>query len=188
MGKTSNRFKWTTRQKEEMKSLYASGYSHLDISEHFGCNRETIRYHLKKMGVESRCVGMQTDIAKAKYSRERHHGWKGGRYLNHGYWSILNKEHPQSDNDGYVPEHRYLIEQYLLENDKSHPALENGVLSKDWVVHHINGIKSDNRLENLEPLHKSKHHSWLHYKQDIENLNNEVLRLKDILNRHKISY
>jgi len=34
----------------------------------------------------------------------------------------------------------------------------NGSLPEDWVIHHINGKRDDNRLKNLVSLPKNKHH------------------------------
>jgi hypothetical protein len=188
MGITSKRYHFEDNQFDKMIEMYSEGYSLEDIAVHMGCTRETIRYHLRKRKVNLRGRGMQTEIARAKYSGAKHHGWKGGRYLDHGYWSILMRSHPHADQDGYVREHRYLIEQYLLHNDPTHPALVDGVLSKKWTVHHVNGVKSDNTFSNLELMESHKHHSWMHYKQDIQNLKFEVVRLKMILDRNNISY
>lgn len=69
--------------------------------------------------------------------------WKGGRFKNkNGYVWLYMPEHPNASKvspRGYVLEHRYVMEQKILRYLKS------------WeLVHHINGIKDDNRLENLE--------------------------------------
>ena len=57
-------------------------------------------------------------------------------------------------------EHRYLAERCF-----------GRALESDEVVHHINGRRSDNRLENLCVLHYLKHeqyHAWLKWKKDKE--------------------
>lgn len=50
----------------------------------------------------------------------------------------------------YIPEHRYIWEQ-------THHCR----LPKKWVVHHLNGIKNDNRPENLEGLPRKRHSATL---------------------------
>ena len=70
---------------------------------------------------------------------EKAPAWKGGRYKGKdGYIRIYNPEHPYANRQGYVYEHRWIIEQYL-----------GRYLTPKEVVHHINGIKDDNRIENL---------------------------------------
>ncbi len=46
-----------------------------------------------------------------------------------------------------IPEHRYVWERV------------NGKLPDGWIVHHINGKKDDNRIENLIALPKKNHNN-----------------------------
>ena len=86
-----------------------------------------------------------------KFGKESSH-WKGGRKKDsNGYWHIYNPNHPYADKNGYVYEHRLVVEQYL-----------GRYLLTNEVVHHINGIKDDNRIENLmvfccDPAHRRWH-------------------------------
>jgi len=77
--------------------------------------------------------------------------WKGGRSLDgRGYYRIWLDEHdfffPMARKDGYIPEHRLVMAKHL------------GRCLQPWeIVHHINGIRTDNRLSNLEVLTKQDH-------------------------------
>jgi hypothetical protein len=56
-----------------------------------------------------------------------------------GYILIYKPEHPKATAVGYVPEHRLVMERFLRRG-----------LHDEETVHHKNGLRADNRLENLE--------------------------------------
>jgi hypothetical protein len=65
--------------------------------------------------------------------------WKGGRKIcGDGYIVVKKWNHPYCDVQGYVLEHRLVMEKYL-----------GRYLDPNEVIHHINKNKSDNRIENL---------------------------------------
>lgn len=85
---------------------------------------------------------IHTPEHKEKSARklEQNGRWNGGRIVDkNGYILIKNREHPYSNNCGYVREHRLIMEKHL-----------GRFLAPDEVVHHINHIPNDNRIENLE--------------------------------------
>lgn len=77
---------------------------------------------------------------------EMNPNYNGGKYIDDkGYVRVLDPEHP-ANIKGYIYEHRAVMEKYLKR------------LLKSWEsVHHINEIKSDNRLENLYLCSQSEH-------------------------------
>lgn len=82
-------------------------------------------------------------------------GWKGGRTINgRGYARILRPDHPMADSTGYVLEHRFVMAELL-----------GRVLSTYEHVHHVNGIKTDNRPENLVVLDGAAHVSMHQHAQ-----------------------
>jgi len=82
--------------------------------------------------------------------------YKSGRIINtQGYILILKPDHPFSNIDGYVREHRLVMEQHL-----------GRYLEPSEIVHHINEIKTDNRIENLALYQSSSEHFSDHLKEN----------------------
>lgn len=83
-------------------------------------------------------------LQRAWNQRAKHPNWKGGRIVtDEGYVKIgVETDDPFSvmrDVGGYVFEHRLMMARCL-----------GRPLVKRETVHHINGIKDDNRIENLQ--------------------------------------
>ena len=62
------------------------------------------------------------------------------------YKKLFLPEHPNAGTQGHVYEHRYLAEKFL-----------GRYLTKDEIVHHKDGNKLNNSLDNLEVLSKYEH-------------------------------
>ena len=73
--------------------------------------------------------------------------WKGGRIKTKaGYILIHQPNHPNADKNGYVFEHRLVLEKKL-----------GRLLTKNETSHHINHIRDDNREDNLMLLNRGSH-------------------------------
>lgn len=92
--------------------------------------------------------------------------WGGGRFKNtSGYMSVLDPDHPYAVN-GYVLEHRLVIEQWLREHEPDSPHLIEirGVLylKPGVVIHHIDEQKDNNALHNLYVFSCAAEHCFFH--------------------------
>lgn len=93
-------------------------------------------------------IGCRSKYLSQRFHGEKNHMWKGGIIVfKDGYRYVKSYDHPYKNSGGYVAEHRLLMEKKL-----------GRYLTKNEQVHHRNGIKGDNRIDNLEividKLHK----------------------------------
>ena len=82
-------------------------------------------------------------------SASRHPRWNAQRLVSrHGYVKVrVGRRHPLADPNGYAYEHLIIL------------AAAGLRLSAGQVAHHLNGDKTDNRIENLEVTTRSAHNS-----------------------------
>lgn len=104
------------------------------------------------MSKRNRLASQRDDIKwrKGNPTGEDSSAYSGGKYIDDkGYVKLLRPEHPKNIR-GYIYEHRAVMEEYL------------GRMLEPWeTVHHINEIKTDNRVENLF-LCTVQEHSSIH--------------------------
>ena len=87
------------------------------------------------------------DAVSKSHKGRRSYAWKGGRRKDrYGYTQIWMPDHPNAKMKGYIHEHRLVMANHL-----------GRPLKDGEYVHHKNGIKDDNRIENLELMTKRVH-------------------------------
>jgi len=96
-----------------------------------------------------------------RYTGEKSPGWKGGKKKHtEGYVLIYAPLHPHNIKK-YCFEHRLMVEKTI-----------GRYLSKQETIHHINGIKDDNRIENLYLFSTNGNHTSYH--MNLKNNNNNI--------------
>ena len=129
---------FSQEQIKEICDLYKNGMSQEKIAKEKKTSQTIISRLLRRSGFD---CGVK--------SKDKHHNWKGGVINANGYNMILiDKDSPfycMANSMGYAMEHRFVMAKHL-----------GRFLNKNETVHHINGDKKDNRVENLQ-LRQGKH-------------------------------
>jgi hypothetical protein len=126
---------------DRIRGLAATGdYSIAEIAQALGRTKSSVEHLCLRNDIHTFPRG----CAKG----HRNHFWKGGRTIDkHGYVLLKTYNHPFANSGGYVREHRLVMEEhlkrYLLPNE---------------VVHHLDGNKENNALENLELFQSNAEH------------------------------
>ncbi len=130
-------------------------------------------YNIAKSGKLTRIItGLGFSIRKRTDNQwgSDNNQWRGGRTPDAaGYILLKMRDYPSANSRGYVREHIFVWEQA---NGKAVPD--------GWHVHHINGIKDDNRIENLQAIPAWRHASLnlLDWNKVIHNYKEEIASLK----------
>jgi len=116
---------------DELTHLYVrEGLTMKQIAEKYGFHSEhPVCVRMKELGLVAR------------------HNPTPGRFIgSDGYVRLHMSNHPRANSQGWVLEH-------IVVWEKVHgtPVPEN------WIIHHLNGIKKDNRPENLVTLPNGEH-------------------------------
>ena len=139
-----------------MKDLITKKFKHSEETK-----RKMRLSHLGfKLSEETkRKIGEKNRISlKGKNLRENHPCWKGGEFkTRQGYVMVYSPNHPYKTKMGYVLRSHLVMEKHL-----------ERYLLKGEVMHHINKIKDDDRLENLMLFpNQSKH---IKYHKEVRNV------------------
>lgn len=103
--------------------------------------------------------------------------WTIKRFVSKGeYDYAVVPEHPKAIGHGYVLAHRAIMENHI-----------GRLLTEDEIVHHIDGNKKNNSLDNLEIMSKTEHSRHHRPKQVLiintcKNCNKEFSRRKGLTN------
>jgi hypothetical protein len=140
--------------------------SHLQWNARCDCGNSTVvAGHVLRMRRQVSCGCLRDEQNRAQAKGVRATNWRGGKRIDDGYVLIYQPTHPRSKSNGYVREHTLVMEakigRYLLPGEN---------------VHHQNGVKDDNRPENLE--------LWSHSQPSGQRVADKIAWAKEILSTY----
>lgn len=132
------------REKEQFLEIIKSSHTTKEVGEKLGIQAASVRVWMRHHEISK-------DELKP-YRFHAHHAWKGGVFEHQGYrWISKDILDPNGEYfkgpQRYIKEHRFQAAANLL----------NQPLPEKFVVHHVNGDRLDNEVENLRLLTSSQH-------------------------------
>jgi len=144
-------------ERDKLHELYWDlGLSQTEISKKVNLSTGHISRLFNKYSIPKRPKGYwlydRPKVIKIIKIGDQKHKITGRKETKKGYVVLTIKTHPRASVGRCVMEHRVIMEAYL-----------GRYLNENEIVHHKNGIKNDNRLENLEVMdhadHTLEHHT-----------------------------
>jgi predicted DNA-binding protein YlxM (UPF0122 family) len=149
---------------EQIKALFDKGLPTSQIAKKLGYrNSSNILARLHRMNL------LETPYENHPYG-EKHYKWQGGVWKD-GYIYIYKPDYYRATSRGYVREHILVWEEY-----------HQTKLPEGYLIHHLNGIRNDNRPENLVAMKNGEHvHQTEPFKVRIRELEIENRQLRRAL-------
>lgn len=154
--KRTKKLTWSPEFIEKVRHMYWDlQIGTRDIAKELEATSFKIANGMKRHNIPLRSISEAQKIAHKIHMDSYIHchssTWKGGRKTSpHGYILVClhpnDPYYPMIQKGHYVPEHRYIMAQHL-----------GRCLTKYEYVHHINGNRADNRIENLKLLSRYDH-------------------------------
>lgn len=123
---------------EHLRELYDSGMSVRAIGRQYGITGSAVWARLKRAKYKMRPSGYPS------FPGAKNWNWKGGRSRHKGGYMLVNV----GPNRRRL-EHRVVIEKHLGRRLRSNEH-----------VHHLNGVRDDNRIANLTLVRPKSHEKW----------------------------
>lgn len=162
--------------KPELEDLYIKKkWTLTSLAGHYKVKVDTIRSILVDYGISIRSTleVLKLSAPSRVWDKDGHgRNWQGGRSKNttNGYTTIWMPEHHRASKQGYVYEHILVWEQTY-----------NKHVPDGYHVHHLNGVRTDNRPENLQALPQGEHIGLARpYKKRILELEAELKELQQL--------
>ena len=154
---------WTKEEESYLKENY---FDILNVDLALTLSRTTVSIQKKAsaLGLTKSKILLSITKSNARIG-DKCCSWKGGKkYNNQGYVLISKRGYPGTDRNGYMLEHRYVMEQKLGRR-----------LTEDEIVHHKNEVKDDNSPDNLYVENRGKHTIRHHLGKSLSNEIKEII-------------
>jgi len=155
-----NRIKSPPSQSVLEELYWKQKLSITQIAQKLGLKWSTVKWCMDVYNIPKRTIAQ---AQKVRYGKDIK---TVGTTLSCGYVKVICKGHPRADKDGYVFEHILVMEKKL-----------GRFLTRSEHIHHINGIRDDNRPENLTLMSQANHNLRTAYCSNCE-LKKEIRLLR----------
>ena len=132
---------------EVFRLRMVEGYSLSRMAKHFGVCVTTVHNWLKVYGIKC----SPEDTLRRKQAVVPWN-YRGGQKESNGYVLIASPDHPAHGKDGYVMQHRLVLEGEI-----------GRLLFPEERIHHLNHKRCDNSVQNLLLLPSDKAHTLFHH-------------------------
>ena len=139
--------------REQILKISNSPLSFNNLALEYGCNEKTIRRNLKKFNLRKIPTSRVGNYKWIKRFGKKSPNWGGGESNINGRIYLYFPKHPNATKKGYILKSRLVMENHL-----------GRFLNHKEVVHHIDGNKLNNKIENLRLFSNHSKHIKNHVK------------------------